>query len=64
MNIFYKYSDFFLSMQVYFTDQWQGKIKAMEKQKFKWIKKETLKDIDMLPASKKIIQKIMKNKNF
>ena len=64
MNIFYEYSDFFLSMQVYFTDQWQGKIKAMEKQKFKWIKKETLKDIDMLPASKKIIQKIMKNKNF
>ena len=64
MNIFYEYSDFFLSMQVYFTDKWQGKIKAMEKQKFKWIKKETLKDIDMLPASKKIIQKIMKNKNF
>ena len=31
MNIFYEYSDFFLSMQVYFTDQWQGKIKAMEK---------------------------------
>ena len=35
MNIFYEYSDFFLSMQVYFTDQWQGKIKAIEKQKFK-----------------------------
>ena len=42
----------------------EGVLKNLEKQKFKWIKKETLKDINMLPASKKIIQKIMKNKNF
>ena len=64
MNIFYKYPEYYLSMQVYFADKWKGKVKSLEKQKFNWIKKETLKDANMLPASKKIIQKFLKNKNF
>ncbi len=64
MNIFYKYPEYYLSMQVYFADKWKGKAKSLEKQKFNWVKKETLKDANMLPASKKIIQKILKNKYF
>jgi len=62
MNIFYEYPEYFLSMQVYFTNKWQGRIKGMDNQKFKWIKSESLKDINMLPASKNIIKKILRNK--
>jgi len=64
MNIFYEYPEHFLSMQVYVADLWQGKIKGMDKQKFKWIKKEELKDFNMLPASKSIIKKILSRKNL
>jgi hypothetical protein len=36
----------------------------MDKQKFKRIKKEELKDFNMLPASKSIIKKILSRKNL
>lgn len=64
MNIFFEYPEYFLSMQVYFTDIWDGKIKGMDSQKFKWVKKDELINIDMLPASNKVIQKILKNNSF
>ena len=44
MNIFYKYPEYYLSMQVYFVDKWKGNVKSLEKQKFNWVKKETLKE--------------------
>ena len=64
MNVFFEYPEHFLSMQVYVANLWQGKIKGMDKQKFKWVKKEELKDCDMLPASKNIIKKIASKKNL
>ena len=64
MNIFYQYPNYILSMQVYFTNKWQGKVKGMEKQRIKWVDKAMLNDCNMLPASRKIIQKILKSKKF
>ena len=64
MNIFFEYPEYFLSMQVYFTDIWDGKIKGMDSQKFKWVKKDELINIDMLPASNKVTQKMLKNNSF
>ena len=64
MNIFYQYPNYFLSMQVYFANKWQGKVKGMEKQRIKWVDKAMLNDCNMLPASREIIQKILKSKKF
>ena len=64
MNIFYKYPEYFLSMQVYFANKWQGKVRGIEKQRIKWVDKAMLNDSNMLPASRKIIQKILKSKKF
>ena len=64
MNIFHKYPEYFLSMQVYFAKKWQGKVKGKEKQRIKWVDKATLNDCNMLPASRKIIQKILISKKF
>ena len=63
-NIFYEYPDYFLSMQVYQTNKWQGRVKGIEKQKIKWVDRNMLKVSNMLPANKKIIQKIAKSTKF
>ena len=57
-TIEYDYPTFHLSMDCFWCEVVDGKIKLLEAENAKWLTKDTLYDVQWLPADIKLIEKI------
>lgn len=60
-TIEYDYPSFHLSMDCFWCEVIEGKLKLLEAESAKWLTKDTLYDVRWLPADITLIDKIKKN---
>jgi len=57
-NYFYDYPTISLEIFFFKCRDWNGYIKPVEGQKIKWVKKEEIKNIKLLPSNDKVLKKL------
>lgn len=54
----YDYPEFHLSMQCFWCNVLSGKLTLLEAEDARWLTKDTIENVDWLPADKELVQKI------
>lgn len=54
----YDYPEFHLSMQCFWCNVVSGKLTLLEAEDARWLTKDTIENVDWLPADKELVQKI------
>ena len=61
MHVTHKYDDFFLYMHVYLIKNFEQKTKSIDNEKLVLVNKESLLNLNILPANKIIINKLIQS---